>query len=82
VFKGPYLFDFLGTADPRRERDVEDSLVAHIERFLLELGAGFAFVGRQVALEVGNSDFRIDLLFYHLKLRSFVVVELKSVPFE
>lgn len=82
VFKDPYLFDFLGTADPRRERDVEDSLVAHIERFLLELGAGFAFVGRQVALEVGNEDFRIDLLFYHLKLRSFVVVELKSVPFE
>lgn len=82
VFKDPYLFDFLGTADPRRERDVEDSLVAHIERFLLELGSGFAFVGRQVALEVGNQDFRIDLLFYHLKLRSFVVVELKSVPFE
>lgn len=82
VFKDRYLFDFLCTADPRRERDVEDSLVAHIERFLLELGAGFAFVGRQVALEVGNSDFRIDLLFYHLKLRSFVVVELKSVPFE
>lgn len=82
VFKDPYLFDFLGTADPRRERDVEDSLVEHIERFLLELGAGFAFVGRQVALEVGDQDFRIDLLFYHLKLRSFVVVELKSVPFE
>lgn len=82
VFKDPYLFDFLGTADPRREREVEDSLVAHIERFLLELGAGFAFVGRQVALEVGDQDFRIDLLFYHLKLRSFVVVELKSVPFE
>ena len=82
VFKDPYLFDFLGTADPRRERDVEDSLVAHIERFLLGLGAGFAFVGRQVAVEVGNEDVRIDLLFYHLKLRSFVVVELKSVPFE
>ncbi|MEO6777041.1 MAG: DUF1016 domain-containing protein [Kofleriaceae bacterium] len=78
----PYLFDFLGTADPRRERAVENSLVAHIERFLLELGAGFAFVGRQVALEVGNSDYRIDLIFYHLKLRSFVVVELRSVPFE
>ena len=82
VFKDPYLFDFLGIADPRRERDVEDSLVAHIERFLLEMGAGFAFVGRQVALEVGDEDFRIDLLFYHLKLRSFVVVELKAVPFE
>jgi predicted nuclease of restriction endonuclease-like (RecB) superfamily len=54
VFKDPYLFDFLGTADPRREREVEDTLVAHIERFLLELGAGFAFVGRQVGLEVGK----------------------------
>lgn len=76
VFKDPYLFDFLGSADPRRERDVEDSLVAHIERVLLELGAGFAFVGREVALAVGDQDFRIDLLCYHLKLRSFVVVEL------
>ena len=79
VFKDPYLFDFLGTADPRREHEVELALVAHIERFLLELGAGFAFVGRQVPLEVGDQDFRIDLLFYHLKLRCFVVVELKSV---
>ena len=53
----------------------------HIQRFLLEMGAGFAFVGRQVLLEVGDSDFRVDLLFYHLKLRRFVVVELKAVPF-
>jgi predicted nuclease of restriction endonuclease-like (RecB) superfamily len=82
VFKDPYLFDFLGTADPRREQEVELSLVAHIEKFLLELGAGFAFVGRQVPLEVGDKDLRIDLLFYHLKLRRFVVVELKSVDFE
>ncbi len=82
VFKDPYLFDFLGTADPRREQEVELSLVAHIEKFLLELGAGFAFVGRQVPLEVGDKDLRIDLLFYHLKLRRFVVVELKSVEFE
>lgn len=71
-----------GTADPRREREVEQALVDHIQRFLLELGAGFAFVGRQVPLEVGDQDFQIDLLFYHLKLRCFVVVELKSVPFE
>jgi predicted nuclease of restriction endonuclease-like (RecB) superfamily len=82
VFKDPYLFDFLGTADPRRERDVEQGLVDHIQRFLLELGNGFAFVGRQVLLEVGDQDFRIDLLFYHLKLRSYVVVELKAVAFE
>lgn len=81
VFKDPYLFDFLGTADPRREREVEQALVDHIQRFLLELGTGFAFVGRQVNLEVGNQDFRIDLLFYHLRLRSYVVIELKAVPF-
>ena len=82
VFKDPYLFDFLGTADPRREREVEQALVDHIQRFLLELGAGFAFVGRQVHLEVGSKDFYLDLLFYHLKLRRYVVVELKAVPFD
>jgi predicted nuclease of restriction endonuclease-like (RecB) superfamily len=82
AFKDPYLFDFLGTADPRREREIEQALIDHLERFLLELGAGFAFVGRQMQLEVGDQDFRIDLLFYHLKLRCFVVAELKAVPFE
>jgi len=82
VFKDPYLFDFLGTADPRREREVEQALVDHIQRFLLELGSGFAFVGRQVPLEVGNQDFVLDLLFYHLKLRCYVVVELKAVAFD
>lgn len=81
VFKDPYLFDFLGTADPRREHEVEQALVDHIQHFLLELGAGFAFVGRQVHLEVGGEDFYLDLLFYHLKLRCYVVVELKAVPF-
>ena len=82
IFKDPYLFDMLGTADPRREAEVEQALVAHVEKFLLELGAGFAFVGRQVPLEVGKSDFKVDLLFYHFKLHCFVVVELKAVPFE
>lgn len=82
VFKDPYLFDFLGTADPRREREVEEALVGHIQRFLLELGAGFAFVGRRLHLEVGDQDYYLDLLFYHLKLRCFVVVELKAVPFD
>jgi predicted nuclease of restriction endonuclease-like (RecB) superfamily len=82
VFKDPYLFDFLGTADTRREREVEQSLVEHIQKFLLELGTGFAFVGRQVHLEVGDDDFYVDLLFYHLKLRCYVVVELKAVPFK
>ena len=69
VFKDPYLFDFLGTADPRREKEIEQALIDHIQRFLLELGNGFAFVGRQVHLEVGDQDFYLDLLFYHLKLR-------------
>lgn len=82
IFKDPYLFDMLGTADPRREAEVERSLVDHVQTFLLELGAGFAFVGRQVLLEVGERDFKIDLLFYHVKLHRYVVVELKAVPFE
>ena len=82
IFKDPYLFDFLGTADPRREREVEQALVDHIQRFLLELGSGFAFVGRQVPLEVANRDYSIDLLFYHLKLRCYVVIELKAGPFD
>ena len=82
VFKDPYLFDFLGTAAPRVERELERALVDHIQSFLLEMGSGFAFVGRQVLLEVGDRDFYADLLFYHLKLRRFVVVELKAVPFD
>ena len=82
VFKDPYLFDFLGTADLRRERELEQALVDHIQKFLLELGTGFAFVGRQVLLEVGNRDFHVDLLFYHLKLRCYVVIELKAVAFD
>lgn len=81
VFKDPYLFDFLGTADPRREAEVEQALVDHIQKFLLELGTGFAFVGRQVCLEVGDDEFLVDLLFYHLKLRRYVVVELKARAF-
>ncbi len=82
VFKDPYLFDFLGTIDARRERELEQSLVDQVQRFLLELGAGFAFVGRQVHLQVGPDELIVDLLFYHLKLRCFVVVELKAVPFD
>lgn len=80
--KDPYLFDFLTLHGAASEREVEDALVTHIERFLLELGAGFAFVGRQYHLEVGGDDCYIDLLFYHLKLRCFVVIELKARPFE
>jgi len=82
VFKDPYLFDFLGTADPRREAELEQKLVDHIQQFLLALGQGFAFVGRQVHLELGGNDFYLDLLFYHLHLRCYVVIELKAGKFE
>jgi len=82
TFKDPYLFDFIGTAGARREAEIETALVNHMEKFLLELGQGFAFVGRQVHLEVGGDDFYIDLLFYHYRLHCFVVVELKTTKFE
>ena len=82
IFKDPYLFDFLGTAAPRREAELESGLVDHIQKFLLELGQGFAFVGRQVHLEIGDDDFYLDLLFYHLKLRRYVVIELKARKFQ
>jgi len=82
IFKDPYLFEFLGTGVPRREVEIESKLTEHIQKFLLELGQGFAFVGRQVHLEVGGQDFYIDLLFYHLKLRCYVVIELKACDFE
>lgn len=81
LFKDPYLFDFLGTADSRREAEVEQALLDHIQKFLLELGTGFAFVGRQVPLEVGGEDYPLDLLFYHLKLRRYIVIELKARAF-
>ncbi len=81
IFKDPYLFDFLGTAEVRLEAELERKLVDHLEKFLLELGQGFAFVGRQVHMEVGGDDFYIDMLFYHLKLRCYVVVELKAGKF-
>ena len=82
VFKDPYLFDFLGTDAPRREAELERSLMEHMQKFLLELGQGFAFVGEQVHLEIGNQDFYLDLLFYHLKLRCYVVLEIKARKFE
>jgi predicted nuclease of restriction endonuclease-like (RecB) superfamily len=81
IFKDPYLFDFLGTDLPRREAELEQGLMAHMQKFLLELGQGFAFVGRQVHLELGGQDFYIDLLFYHLKLRCYIVLEIKARPF-
>ncbi len=80
--KDPYRFDFLGLTDKAQEREVENALVKHVTEFLLELGAGFAFVGRQVLLDVGGDEFFIDLLFYHLKLRCYVVIELKGGKFK
>ena len=80
--KDPYRLDFLGLGSEAQERAIEDALVKHVTQFLLELGAGFAFVGRQVHLEVGDKDFYIDLLFFHLKLRCYVVVELKAGEFQ
>ena len=81
ITKDPYLFDFLDLRDDANERAVETGLLAHVERFLLELGSGFALVGRQVHLEVGDQDFYLDLLFYHLTLRCFVVIDLKARDF-
>ena len=81
VFKAPYLFDFLGTDAPRREAELERGLMAHIQEFLLELGQGFAFVGKQVHLELGDQDFYLDLLFYNLNLRRYVVLEIKARKF-
>ncbi|WP_404376769.1 YhcG family protein [Vreelandella aquamarina] len=80
--KDPYRFDFLGLSAESQEREVEGALVRHVTEFLLELGAGFAFVGRQVLLDVGGEEFFLDLLFYHLKLRCYVVIELKTGKFK
>ena len=80
--KDPYRLDFLGLGKEAGEREIENALVKHVTNFLLELGAGFAFVGRQVLLDVGGDEFFIDLLFYHLKLRCYVVIELKGGKFK
>jgi predicted nuclease of restriction endonuclease-like (RecB) superfamily len=82
ITKDPYNFDFLTLGDDARERDLERGLLDHLRQFLLELGVGFAFVGSQYRLNVGSQEFYIDLLFYHLKLRSYVVIDLKMKSFE
>ena len=82
ITKDPYNFDFLTLGDDAHERDLERGLLDHLRQFLLKLGVGFAFVGSQYRLTIGNEDFFIDLLFYHLKLRAFVVVDLKMKAFE
>jgi predicted nuclease of restriction endonuclease-like (RecB) superfamily len=81
LLRDPYVFDFLTLADDARERDLEEGLIAHIRRFMLELGVGFAFVGSQVPLEVGGDAFAIDLLFYHCKLHCYFVLDLKMEEF-
>jgi predicted nuclease of restriction endonuclease-like (RecB) superfamily len=82
LLKDPYVFDFLTLTEPFQERELETGLVRHLEKFLLELGQGFAFVGRQYRLEVSDREFFLDLLFYHLTLRCFIVVDLKRGDFK
>ena len=82
ILKDPYIFDFVQAKEKADERNIEQQLTEHITKFLMELGQGFAFVGKQVHFEVGDKDFYVDLLFYHVKLHAFVVVELKTNEFE
>lgn len=82
AFKDPYIFDFLTLEEPYHEKEIEAALVANVEKFLLELGTGFAFMGRQYHLDVGEHDFYIDLLFYHARLHCYVVIELKKGAFK
>jgi predicted nuclease of restriction endonuclease-like (RecB) superfamily len=82
TIKDPYVFDFLSLSEDALERELERGLLEHIRKFLLELGVGFAFVGSQCLLEVEGEDFYIDLLFYHLRLRCFIVIDLKMEPFK
>ena len=82
LLKDPYIFDFLTIAEPFNERELETELIKHLEKFLLELGQGFAFVGRQYNLKISDKDFYIDLLFYNLKLRAYIVIELKKGDFK
>ncbi len=82
TLKDPYKFSFLTIAQDAEERELERGLVAHIRQFLIELGAGFAFLGQQYRPEVGGEDYYLDLLFYHVKLRCYIVIDLKSTPFK
>jgi predicted nuclease of restriction endonuclease-like (RecB) superfamily len=82
TLKDPYNFDFLTIRSDAHERDLEQGLLDHIQKFLLELGVGFAFVGRQYHMEISGQDYYLDLLFYHLRLRCYVVIDLKMKAFE
>ncbi len=82
TLKDPYVFDFITTSDESKERDIQSALIAHIERFLLELGVGFSFVGSNYRLTVDGDDYYLDMLFYHMHLKCFVVIELKAGVFK
>lgn len=82
VLKDPYIFDFITTSEETQERHIQRALLANIQRFLLELGIGFSFVGSEYHLVVGDEDYYLDLLFYHIRLRCFVVIELKAGEFK
>jgi predicted nuclease of restriction endonuclease-like (RecB) superfamily len=82
ILKDPYNFDFLGLENDALEKAIEDELTKYITKFLIELGKGFAFVGKQVKIEVSENDYYIDMLFYHLELRAYIVIELKSGKFK
>ena len=81
ILKDPYNFEFLSLAEDAEERTLQKGLLAHIQHFLVELGAGFAFLGQQYRLDVGGEDYYLDLLFYHVKLRCYIVIDLKMTPF-
>ena len=80
--KDPYIFDLAGAKERADERDIEEQLVKHVTRYLLEMGNGFAFVARQKHFQIGDSDFYADLILYNIKLHAYVVVELKATPFK
>lgn len=82
ILKDPYNFDFLTLSAAAQERDIERALLTHLQKFLLELGVGFSFLGSQYPLEVEGEEYRVDLLFYHIKLRCFIVIDLKAGPFK
>jgi predicted nuclease of restriction endonuclease-like (RecB) superfamily len=82
TLKDPYIFDFLSLTEKHNEKELESALVAQVTRLLLELGVGFSYLGRQYKLEISGDEFFIDLLFYHVKLHCYIVVELKTVKFK
>lgn len=82
TLKDPYVFDFISITSKAKERDIENQLIEHIKKFLLELGKGFAFVGQQYHIEIADNDYFMDLLFYHIKLKCYVVIEIKNRKFK